>query len=1145
MFKKINIGSKITGLVLTAVLLVTIVVSFITFSFNKSALEKRHIEKINAIANLKKDNISLFFGQLESNIGLIQDQSMVKDNFTLLEEFGGLDADSITNIVKYNLSDQISPFARTFPGKLYVTDIDGKLLYTTDEDPENGTKFLEQDKKILSESKKGVFYSDIFKENGEIYLGVGAPLVSTASSQAGSIFLKINMDTIFSQLNDSVGLGETGEILLVDKYSSDKIIYLNPLKFKENGAFSKAADTAMALNSPILLATKADQPGTKYYKDYRGKNTLATWRNIPETTWGLVVKIDESEIRANSGSLLINFLIAGLVIMTLALVISILFSRILITPLLSLKETLQVLSKGILPEKVRKYGDDEIGQMAETTNDLVQALKRTASFAHQIGEGDFAADFQPLSDQDNLGNALINMRDSIQDAEKRDTERNWIVTGVAEIGEILRSHDTLNDLGDDVIAFVTNKIDAIQGAFYVVNDEDEENIFIEIQASYAYNKKKNLKGKFKFAEGLVGQSAAEQATILRTEIPKDYVSITSGILGDQRPSCILLVPLITEEKVYGILEFAGFNKFNPSQIKFVEEISIIIARTVFNIKVNERTRNLLEASQKMSHELQIQQEELQQNAEEMEATQEELRRSNQRLNDQIEEVNRTQKRMQLLLENASEVITIYEEDEKIRYISPSVENILGFTQNEMIGQKDSENIHPAGIESFHDMFKELIATPYKQITIQYKYKTKSEEYIWLEATGTNKLSDPAIQGIIVNSRDITERRLAEEEQRMRSKMQALSENSPDIITRLEEDGSISYINPMIETYAGHDSEYYLNKPLKEIELNDTITDHWLKILQDVTKSNEKVSQEMDFPSVIGDRIMQVNAIPEFDEQSKLESVLLVSHDITDRKLIELEIQSKNKKINDSINYAKRIQGAILPNTRVISQVLPQSFILYKAKDVVSGDFPWFMQVGKEVFIAAVDCTGHGVPGALISLIGYFLLNDIVRSRKINDPGQILDLLDEGVTSTLRQDQDDSRSKDGMDIALCKISVDKQEVEFAGAHRPLYFMKNGELEEIKGNKFAIGGGIYKNQTNFTNHKIKVKKGDSIYFCSDGFPDQFGGPENRKFGPKRTRELIGEIHKKDMTEVHKIMSDQWEDWKGEHKQTDDVLMIGIKF
>jgi len=291
--------------------------------------------------------------------------------------------------------------------------------------------------------------------------------------------------------------------------------------------------------------------------------------------------------------------------------------------------------------------------------------------------------------------------------------------------------------------------------------------------------------------------------------------------------------------------------------------------------------------------------------------------------------------------------------------------------------------------------------------------------------------------------------------------------------------------------------------------------------------------------------MQVNAIPEYDDNKNIESVLVVSHDITERKMIEVEIQNKNKKINDSINYAKRIQNAILPNTRLINKTLSDSFILYKPRDVVSGDFPWFVQMKDDIFIAAVDCTGHGVPGALLSLIGYFLLNDIVRSRKVTDPGKILDLLDEGVTQTLRQDQDDSATKDGMDIALCRINVATREVEYAGAHRPLYYMKNGVMDEVKGNKFPIGGGIYKNQTNFTNTKLQFNPGDSMYFSSDGFPDQFGGAEGRKFGPKKVREIIERAHTLPMDEAAQIFDQEWEGWRGEHKQTDDVLLIGIKF
>src|SRR5260221_3357621 len=886
------------------------------------------------------------------------------------------------------------------------------------------------------------------------------------------------------------------------------------------------------------------QNGSSISPDYRGKETLKVFRKIDQAGWGLVVKIDTGEINGQGNELVRIYLAGGIALILITWAAAMMLARSLPQPLNDMGKTLDLVSQGVLPENIATGSNDEFGQMSDKVDSLVQTLKSSAEFAKSVGEGKLDAPFQPVSENDTLGQAIIHMRDDLIENEKMEKERNWIVRGVAEAAEILRAYDSLDELGDDVIKFIAEKIGAVQGVFYDVNNDNRNQMLIEVRASFAYSRKKYLKKTFRFAEGLVGQAAAEKDVVLRTEIPDDYLSITSGILGEQKPKCIMIAPLITNEEVYGLLEFAGMKKFDPSEVKFGQELSVILARTIFNIKVNDRTRKLLSEAQQLSNELQEKQEVLRQNAEEMQATQEELKRSNVLLEEQVEEVNQTQKRMQLLLENASEVITIYEEDGTVRYVSPSVETILGYGQRELQGKKDIDKIHPNSLEVAQGLFKSLLEKPDEKITVQFEYQTKDGNYIWLEATGTNFMSNRAIRGYILNSRDITERRRAELEQRMRSKMQALSENSPDLITRLEHD-SISYINPTIEEYTGKSPKHFLNKKVRESELDTVILDQWLAIVEQVNASNDTVSSEMDFPTSLGERIMQVNAIPEYDEQKNIESVLVVSHDITDRKEIELEIQNKNKKINDSINYAKRIQNAILPNTRLINKVLPDSFILYKPRDVVSGDFPWFVQIKNDIFIAAVDCTGHGVPGALLSLIGYFLLNDIVRSRKITEPGKILDLLDEGVTQTLRQDQDDSATKDGMDIALCRVNIETRTVEYAGAHRPLYFMKGGVMDEVKGNKFPIAGGIYKNQTNFTTTKLQLAKGDSVYFSSDGFPDQFGGPEVRKFGPKKTREIIEQVYKTSMDDASKVFDREWEAWKGEHKQTDDVLLIGIKF
>ncbi|HYG19060.1 MAG TPA: PAS domain S-box protein, partial [Ohtaekwangia sp.] len=1021
---------------------------------------------------------------------------------------------------------------------IIITSTNGAVIASTD----SGVKgnFADPDGMTFDRAKSGIYFSNVQRhKEGFFTYAAGAYNDNNGAQQL--ILLKLNLNEPYKILRNYHGLGATGEVLIGHADTVRKKGFIvSPIRKDPTAAIVMHNDSDLFIEgfTALIRGNKLRPAG----KDLDGTPILQVGRKLAYGNLALIAKMDQNEANGDATALIQTFIFAGLCIAALATLMAMLFARSLTRPLYAMRNTIDLVAQGVLPETTEERGRDEFGQMGKKVDELVHTLRGNADFAKRIGEGKYDTEFKPASENDILGMSLITMRKNLVENERQDKERNWIVRGVAEISEILRMHDAIDELGDDVIKFILGKIGAIQGAFYVVNDEVSP-VLIELRASYAYNRKKYLKAKFKLAEGLVGQAAAEKDTIMRTEIPDDYVTITSGILGDQRPGCVLIVPLITNDEVYGVLEFAGFKRFDNSQVNFVKELSLILARTIFNIKVNERTRRLLAESQEMSNELKEKQEVLRQNAEEMQATQEELQRSNQKLEEQIEEVNRTQKRMQLLLENASEVITIYEEDESIRYISPSVETILGYGQKEMIGKSDIDKVHPDHRNNVKELFRRMKENPDEKVTIQYEYRAKDGTFIWIESAGTNNMSNPAIHGFILNSRDITERRRAEQEQRMRSKMQALSENSPDLITRLEHE-EISYINPVIEDYTGKKPAAFLNRKVREAELDKDVLEGWLRVVEQVNALNETVSTEMNFPSEKGTRIMQVNAIPEFDEANKVESVLVVSHDITERKMIELEIQNKNKKITESINYAKRIQTAILPNNRVISRTLPDSFILYKPRDVVSGDFPWYVQIKEDIFIAAVDCTGHGVPGALLSLIGYFLLNDIVRSRKITEPGKILDLLDEGVTTTLRQDED-ATTKDGMDIALCKINLNDGIVEYAGAHRPLYIMKNGVMEEVKGNKFPIGGGIFKNQTNFTNTKIKLQKGDSIYFSSDGFPDQFGGPEGRKFGPKRVREIVERIHQRPMNEAVTVFDTEWEAWRGDQKQTDDVLLIGIKF
>lgn len=254
------------------------------------------------------------------------------------------------------------------------------------------------------------------------------------------------------------------------------------------------------------------------------------------------------------------------------------------------------------------------------------------------------------------------------------------------------------------------------------------------------------------------------------------------------------------------------------------------------------------------------------------------------------------------------------------------------------------------------------------------------------------------------------------------------------------------------------------------------------------------------------------------------------------------IEQKNKDITDSINYAKRIQDGILPQHSEINKFIPNSFLIFRPRDIVSGDFYWFTETKNRFLLAAVDCTGHGVPGGFMSMIGHTLLNEIVNQKGIEDPGKILDLLDAGVKKSL-QSKDDMESKDGMDVALLSFTKDCSQLDFAGAFRPLWFLRDGVLSEYKANRFPIGGGSYQ-KTAFDTHRIDLKKDDSLFIFSDGYADQIGGEGAKKFMTKRFKELVLENHHLSMTEQGKILAGALDKWQGEHEQMDDILVLGIR-
>ncbi len=261
------------------------------------------------------------------------------------------------------------------------------------------------------------------------------------------------------------------------------------------------------------------------------------------------------------------------------------------------------------------------------------------------------------------------------------------------------------------------------------------------------------------------------------------------------------------------------------------------------------------------------------------------------------------------------------------------------------------------------------------------------------------------------------------------------------------------------------------------------------------------------------------------------------------KKTNIELAEKKKEIQDSINYAKKIQESMLPDVSILANHFPKGgFGLYLPKDVVSGDFYWFNELNDTVYFAAADCTGHGVPGAFMSMIGIDKLNSFI-DKKVEILPQILSLLNISIKKSLKQKKDSHSSKDGMDIAICSLNNKTKILHYAGANRPLWILRNREIIEYKPTKASIGGYVEDYQE-YIGHKIQMEEDDIIYVFSDGFVDQFGGPDKKKYMSKQLKQTLIDIHEMPMPEQELKLNQIFNDWKGELGQVDDVLLLAFK-
>lgn len=428
------------------------------------------------------------------------------------------------------------------------------------------------------------------------------------------------------------------------------------------------------------------------------------------------------EIRQATSQLRYVTLILGTIIVLLGLVIAYMIVRSITVPINYIKEVVVKLGRGELVEdQGKKFGNDEIGEMAVATENLVNGLKATTGFAENIGNGKYDSQFQPLSEHDVLGNALLNMRQNLSRVAEEDKKRNWATEGLAKFGEILRrNNNDVQKLSDEIISSTVKYLKANQGALYIIDDQEGDEQTMSMTACYAWDKKKHINQKIYKGEGLAGQCWQEMDTVYLTDVPQNYVKITSG-LGDANPTCVLIVPLKVNDQIFGVVELASFNVMKDFEIEFVQKIAESIASTISSVKVNARTQRLLEESQQMTEQMRAQEEEMRQNMEELQATQEEMQRSQMETEGTMHAVNSS--------------LSVVEYDTEGRFIKANhnLLDLVGYRQDEIIGEhhrilltKEDKNA-----DEYKQFWKNLIAGKSQQG--EFTRVTKKGDIRWVKA----------------------------------------------------------------------------------------------------------------------------------------------------------------------------------------------------------------------------------------------------------------------------------------------------------------------------------------------------------------------------------------------------------------------------
>ncbi len=646
LLKKYN-SSLSNKLVIPIVLIVLLLTSFAIFrkvGDSKNFQAERVSMDANKFEELLNTKVKTLSDQALVTSSMLSELPSVRWAYILQKKINNLD--STSSILKRTISPLINKTTQMvgFQPKIQFVLPPAKSFYRSWSNKSGDDLSPFSDILLTISSKHSVVKGIDINDKG-IFVNAVAPIFDKTNNYLGAVQIEYSFLKIVDELIKNRQTKEYG--LFIDKNSLNKLSnyknkknvdsYGDFVEYKSSNGFINKTLTAKDFNikeGSSLLLKNID--GFSYgfipIKDYEDKNIAF-----------VVYQIDNKDSSEEMFDLIRSSIIVALIAFFLSIVLLfLLISKVVSKPITRLSVSIKRIAKGELIDRIDNQRTDEIGVITDVFNILINRLKKSTDFANEIGKGNLDIDIENVNEEDVLSQSLMKMRDNLKEADRKEKERkeeeekrNWATEGIAKFSDILRQNSSdISALSDTIVRKMIEYVGANQGGLFIVNENEKT---LTLVSAVAYNRKKFLEKEIRFGEGLIGVCALEKETTYISEIPEDYVNITSG-LGTANPRFLLIVPMKIEEEVFAVIELASFKPIEDYKIDFIETVSESIASTLSSVKISQKTAELLEQSQQQSEELSAQEEEMRQNLEEMQATQEESARREEELLQKIKDL---------------------------------------------------------------------------------------------------------------------------------------------------------------------------------------------------------------------------------------------------------------------------------------------------------------------------------------------------------------------------------------------------------------------------------------------------------------------------------------------------------------------------